>query len=82
MLPKNCECKFKYLHPRDQIAQIMARIYRYDMTTTSGGNLSIKDDSGDIWVSPCGKDKGTLKPEDMVCVRSNGDILGKYTRIV
>ena len=29
-----------YLHPRDEILQAMERIYRYRMTTTSGGNLS------------------------------------------
>ena len=32
----------KYLHPRDEIMQTMERIYRYRMTTTSGGNLSIR----------------------------------------
>ena len=36
------------LHPRDEIMQTMDRIYRYRMTTTSGGNLSIRDDAGDI----------------------------------
>ena len=41
-----------YLHPRDEIMQSMERIYRYRMTTTSGGNLSIREDSGDIWITP------------------------------
>ena len=36
-----------YQHPRDQIAEIMDRIYRYGMTTTSGGNLSIRDEVGE-----------------------------------
>ena len=40
------------VHPRDEIMQTMERIYRYRMTTTSGGNLSIRDDSGDVWISP------------------------------
>ena len=31
------------LHPRDELMQMMDRIYRYRMTTTSGGNLSIRD---------------------------------------
>jgi L-fuculose-phosphate aldolase len=55
-----------YQHPRDQISEIMDRIYRYGMTTTSGGNLSIKDDSGDIWITPGGTDKGVMRPLDVV----------------
>jgi hypothetical protein len=34
---------YAYLHPRDEIALTLSRIYRYKMTTTSGGNLSIID---------------------------------------
>ena len=34
---------FELLHPADQLVMIMARIYAYGMTTTSGGNLSIRD---------------------------------------
>ncbi len=40
------------VHPRDEIMATMERIYRYRMTTTSGGNLSIRDQDGDIWISP------------------------------
>src|SRR4051812_12429139 len=28
------------IHPRDELMRTMERIYRYRMTTTSGGNLS------------------------------------------
>ncbi len=31
-------------HPRDQITEIIKRIYNAGLTTTSGGNISIKDD--------------------------------------
>src|SRR5947209_2997509 len=34
------------LHPRDEVVQTMERIYRYRMTTTSGGNLSVRDENG------------------------------------
>ena len=33
-------------HPRDEIMRTMERIYRYRMTTTSGGNLSIREPGG------------------------------------
>lgn len=66
------------LHPRDEIMQTMERIYRYRMTTTSGGNLSIRDDNGDIWISPARVDKGSLTRKDIVCVRSDGTIDGLH----
>lgn len=37
------------LHPRDQLVAIMHRIYQAGLTTLSGGNLSIRDDTGDVW---------------------------------
>src|SRR6476469_1594360 len=65
-----------YLHPRDEILQAMERIYRYRMTTTSGGNLSIRESNGDVWITPARVDKGGLRREDMVCVRAGGEIEG------
>ena len=51
-----------YLHPRDEILQAMERIYRYRMTTTSGGNLSIREANGDVWITPARIDKGGSAP--------------------
>jgi L-fuculose-phosphate aldolase len=64
------------LHPRDQIVMIMKRIYGYGMTTTSGGNISVLDENGDIWISPGGVDKGSLRPEDIVRIRPDGSYEG------
>ncbi|MCW3804545.1 class II aldolase/adducin family protein [Plebeiibacterium marinum] len=66
------------LHPRDQIIMIINRIYKKGLTTTSGGNLSIMDESGDMWVTPSGVDKGSLKPEDIMCVKADGTIVGPH----
>jgi len=55
---------------------IMERIYRYGMTTTSGGNISILDDNGDIWITPSGIDKGALRRNDIICVKPDGTIEG------
>ncbi|GAB4430368.1 MAG: class II aldolase/adducin family protein [Bacteroidia bacterium] len=60
-----------YQAPRRQLAQMIARIYQGGMTTTSGGNLSIRD--GDtIWITPSAVDKGALTPRDMVQVLPDG----------
>ena len=66
------------VHPRDAIMQTMDRIYRYRMTTTSGGNLSIRDDNGDVWISPARIDKGSLTRNDIVCVRLDGTVDGLH----
>lgn len=66
-----------YLHPREELLQAMERIYRYRMTTTSGGNLSLREASGDIWITPARIDKGALRRDDIVCIRCNGDVEGR-----
>ena len=68
----------KWMHPRDQIILIIDKIYRSGMTTTSGGNISIIDEDGDVWVTPSAIDKGTLRPTDIVCVRRDGSIEGRH----
>jgi L-fuculose-phosphate aldolase len=67
---------FEMMHPADQIVLIIGRIYKYGMTTTSGGNLSILDPNGDIWITPGGIDKGTLTRKDIIQVRPDGTIIG------
>jgi L-fuculose-phosphate aldolase len=66
------------MHPADLLVSYMERIYRYGMTTTSGGNLSVLDENGDMWITPAGTDKGTMKREDIVCVKKDGTILGRH----
>lgn len=68
----------KMMHPSVQITRVISRIYRNGMTTTSGGNISIKDENGDIWVTPSGVDKGSLTEKDIICVKENGEIVGDH----
>ena len=70
--------RFDLLHPADQLVMIMQRIYEYGMTTTSGGNLSIRDTNGDVWITPSGIDKGSLTRADICCVKPDGTILGPH----
>lgn len=69
---------FNLLHPADQLIMIMQRIYGYGMTTTSGGNLSILDDNGDIWITPGGVDKGSLTRSDIIRVKADGTVVGDH----
>jgi L-fuculose-phosphate aldolase len=68
----------KLMHPRDQIVMVISRIYRRGMTTTSGGNISVIDDNGDIWVTPSAVDKGSLRPSDIMCIRRDGSLVGRH----
>jgi len=66
------------MHPREQIVAIIGRIYERSLTTTSGGNISIIDDNGDIWVTPSAVDKGSLRASDIMLVKRDGTVKGKH----
>lgn len=66
------------MHPRDQITMIIDKIYRSGLTTTSGGNVSIIDENGDIWVTPSAIDKGSLRASDIVKVKKDGSVEGRH----
>ena len=66
------------MHPKEQINVIIGRIYRSGMTTTSGGNISIRDENGDIWITPSGVDKGSLTVKDIICVKKDGTMVGPH----
>ncbi len=70
--------RFHLLHPREQLVHIMDRIYRFGLTTTSGGNLSVLDDDGDLWITPSAVDKGGLQPRDIMCLTVDRRILGPH----
>ncbi len=70
--------QFELLHPADQLVMMMNRIYYRGMTTTSGGNLSIKDENGDLWITPSGIDKGMLTRDDIMRVKPDGTIIGRH----
>ena len=68
----------KLMHPAEQIRVVITRIYRNGMTTTSGGNISIKDENGNIWITPGSVDKGSLTTKDIVCVKPDGTVAGPH----
>ena len=68
----------QYIHPADQLVMFMQRIYDKGLTTTSGGNLSIMDSDGNIWITPAGIDKGSLTRKDIICVHPDGTCEGPH----
>jgi L-fuculose-phosphate aldolase len=55
-----------------QLSTVMTRIYDEGLTTPTGGNLSVLDDDGGLWVTPRQLDKGRLLPEHMVKIAPDG----------
>ena len=68
----------QYIHPADQLVMFMQRIYDKGMTTMSGGNLSIKDSDGNVWITPGSVDKGSLTRKDIICVHPDGTMEGPH----
>lgn len=66
------------MSPKEQITLTILRVYQRKLTTTSGGNISMIDENGDMWITPSAIDKGSLTPEDIMCVRKDGTIEGKH----
>ena len=53
----------EYLNEKAMVAEAMARCYAKGLTTTTGGNISLR--VGDVMlITPSGKDKSSLKSED------------------
>ena len=75
--------KHRIAHPRDLLVEMMDRVYRYGMTTTSGGNLSLLDEDGTMWITPGGVDKAlfTLAP-GLIMVPAMIYLLGMPTAVV
>ena len=64
--------------PADAVAATMQRLYRRGLTTASGGNVSVRDTSGAMWITPAGLDKGEVDPQDVVCVEPDGSTVGSH----
>jgi len=58
----------------EQICWYMRRLYGRGMTTTSGGNISIREEKDLVWISPTGTDKGVLEPHQVALTNLQGDM--------
>lgn len=69
---------FDFLHPKEQVAEILRRIYVFGMTTTSGGNVSMRDEEGNIWITPSSVDKGSITSKDIIYISKDGTVQGLH----
>lgn len=58
----------------EELVRVCARLYDRRLTFSTGGNISVRD--GDrVLITPSGRNKGMLKPEDIVTVDMDGNVL-------
>ncbi len=62
----------QYLRERRDVARFMRRLYRQGLTTTSGGNISVRLDDGSVLLTASQHDKGRLRAEDVGVLDMDG----------
>jgi L-fuculose-phosphate aldolase len=61
---------------RKTLCDACSRLYHKELLVSAGGNVSIRTDDG-ILITPSGRNKGSLSPDDMVKVSMDGKVIGK-----
>lgn len=59
---------------RRALVETCARLYDRNLTVSAGGNMSVRVEDG-ILITPSGRNKGLLKPEDLVKVSLDGGVI-------
>ena len=65
------------MNEKETIQYYIQRLYDKNLTTMSGGNLSIKSTDA-VYVTPSEVDKGRLTPDDIMTVYNDGTVTGKH----
>lgn len=67
--------KNNYKQERTEVARFMRRLYRQGLTTTSGGNISLKVSEDIIVITPSATDKGRMRWKEVGIMTLEGDNL-------
>ncbi len=65
----------KYKEERKEVAWFMRRLYKKGLTTTSGGNISLRISDDLILITPSSTDKGSMKWKEVGIMKMNGENL-------
>jgi L-fuculose-phosphate aldolase len=65
----------KYIEERKEVARFMRRLYKQGLTTTSGGNISLRVSDDIIVITPSATDKGRMKWKEVGLMNLSGENL-------
>ena len=66
-----------FAEDRECVASAMRRLYGMKLTTTLGGNLSMRLADNTILITPSGTDKSQISSEDIGRMTLNGEVIGE-----
>jgi L-fuculose-phosphate aldolase len=64
-------------YARQELVKICKLLYDRQLTVSAGGNMSVKINDSEILITPSGRNKGMLEPEDLVLIDSKGKVLSE-----
>lgn len=70
-----------YKKHKKEVAGYMRRLYKKNLTTALGGNISMKMENGQILITPSGIDKGKIKGKQICILSANGENLTKECKV-
>ncbi len=65
----------KFRKERKEVARFMRRLYNHDLTTTSGGNISLRISDELILITPSATDKGMMRWREVGIMTISGENL-------
>lgn len=74
------ELKGKFKKERKEVARFMRRLYKHGLTTTSGGNISLRISDELILITPSATDKGRMKWKEVGMVSILGENLTPHLK--
>ncbi len=63
-------------HARRQLVKFCKLLYDRNLTVSAGGNMSLRVGDSEILITPSGRNKGLLEPEDLVLMGTDGTVIG------
>lgn len=62
-------------YARNRLTDICKLLYDRQLTVSAGGNMSIRLNEREILITPSGRNKGMLEPEDLIKMDLDGNVL-------
>ena len=60
---------------RSKLAEVCKLLYDRNLTVSTGGNMSLRLNDDEFIITPTGRNKGSLRPDEMVLMNMKGKVL-------